>query len=68
MTRPHWLLVLGCVAVVAACGDIKRGGVPRACTKAYDQCTLPSGVLGVCNVIDCAAGQAGPCLVCRSQH
>jgi hypothetical protein len=29
---------------------------------------MPSGVLGVCNAVDCAEGQAAPCLVCRSQH
>jgi hypothetical protein len=63
-------LVLFCVAVVtlAACGDIKPGGAPKACTKADEQCTLPSGVLGVCNVVECAQGQTEPCLICRSQH
>jgi hypothetical protein len=53
--------------VLIACGDIKPAA-PKACTKAYEQCTMPSGVLGVCDTIDCAAGQSGPCLVCRSQH
>jgi hypothetical protein len=61
-------LLIGCVVLLAACGDIKQGPVPKACSKAYDQCTMPSGVLGVCNIVDCAAGQAEPCLVCRSQH
>ena len=68
MASPLSRLVIGCVVLLAACGDIKHGPVPKACTKAYDQCTMPSGVLGVCNVVDCAPGQAEPCLVCRSQH
>jgi hypothetical protein len=41
---------------------------PKTCGKAYEQCVLPSGVLGVCDTTDCTAGQAEPCLVCRSQH
>ena len=68
MARPLSLLMIGCVALLAACGDIKQGAVPKACVRADDRCTLPSGVLGVCNIVDCAAGQAEPCLVCRSQH
>jgi hypothetical protein len=57
------------VAVLSiACGDVKQGGPAKACTKEYEQCVMPSGVLGVCNAVDCAEGQAAPCLVCRSQH
>jgi hypothetical protein len=52
---------------LAACGELKPAP-PKACEKLHEQCTLPSGVLGVCNQVDCAAGQAEPCLVCRSQH
>jgi hypothetical protein len=68
MARTLPLLMIGCVALLAACSDVKQGPVPKACTRAHDQCTMPSGVLGVCNVVDCAAGQPEPCLVCRSQH
>jgi hypothetical protein len=53
--------------MLIACGDIKPAA-PKTCTKAYEQCTMPSGVLGVCDTIECAAGQSEPCLVCRSQH
>ncbi len=53
--------------MLMACGDIKPAA-PKACTKAYEQCTMPSGVLGVCDTVECAAGQSEPCLVCRSQH
>jgi hypothetical protein len=62
--------ILKCVAIalLAACGDIKAGAAPKSCVKADEQCTLPSGVLGVCNIVDCAPGQPEPCLVCRSQH
>lgn len=48
------------------------------CSKAYDKCTLPSGVLGICDVVDCsdngtvsapdAREVTPPCLACRSQH
>ena len=58
------LLILG---LVSACGDIKPAA-PRQCTKAYEQCTMPSGVLGVCDPVDCPAGKAAPCFTCRSQH
>jgi hypothetical protein len=61
------LLVLIGAFMWNGCGDIKPAA-PKACTKAYEQCTMPSGVLGVCDTVDCAAGQSGPCLVCRSQH
>lgn len=59
-----------CAAVVCflACGDVKTGGPAKECTKEYEQCTLPTGVIGVCNAVDCAEGQPAPCLVCRSQH
>lgn len=61
------LLVFSASFVLIACGDIKPAA-PKTCAKAYEQCTMPSGVLGVCDPVDCAAGQAAPCLVCRSQH
>jgi hypothetical protein len=38
------------------------------CTHAYDKCMQPNGVLGVCDVVECAQGQPEPCLTCRSQH
>jgi hypothetical protein len=53
------VLLLGCPNV--------ESGAPTVCTKAYDKCTLPSGVLGVCDSVPCADG-GDPCLVCRSQH
>jgi hypothetical protein len=53
---------------LSACPDGGTGAAPKACTKAYDQCTLPTGVLGVCDTVECTEGQPGPCLVCRSQH
>lgn len=59
-----------CAAVLAlaACGDVKPAGPAKPCTKEYEQCVLPTGVLGVCNAVDCAEGKPAPCLVCRSQH
>lgn len=64
---PRTLLFLA-VATLAACGRDIKPPAPKACLEAHDQCTMPSGVLGVCNLVDCAPGQAEPCLVCRSQH
>jgi hypothetical protein len=64
--RASLLLFINALMLVA-CGDIKPAA-PKVCTKAYEQCTMPSGVLGVCDTTDCAAGQSAPCLVCRSQH
>lgn len=60
------------VAIVAltACGQHKGpgDGPPAQCAKEYERCALKPGVLGVCNVVDCAPDQQPPCLVCRSQH
>lgn len=56
------------LALAAACADVKSSGPAKTCTKEYEQCLLKAGVLGVCTPVDCAEGQAGPCLVCRSQH
>ena len=71
MRQPHhaplvalaWLMV-----VLSACADLNQAQPATTCSKAEDKCTMPSGVLGVCNVVDCTAGEPGPCLVCRSQH
>jgi hypothetical protein len=43
---------------------------PKSCTKAYEQCELGPGLLGVCDIVDCADADAAPgsCLRCRSQH
>lgn len=56
------------VLLLAGCPDVRRGAPQAQCVKAYDQCTLTSGVLGVCDVVACAADQTPPCLACRSQH
>ena len=52
----------------SGCPDAHAPGAPKACSHAYDKCTLPSGVLGVCDAVDCTDGQTAPCFVCRSQH
>ena len=41
---------------------------PKGCTKAYEQCELGPGLLGVCDRVDCPPGTPEPCLRCRSQH
>jgi len=66
MVRLHIALLL-CLATLCACPELKSSA-PKGCTKAYEQCTLATGVLGVCDTVACAEGQPEPCLVCRSQH
>jgi hypothetical protein len=53
--------------MLSACPE-SQSAAPRTCAHAYDKCTLASGVLGVCDPVDCVDGQKPPCLVCRSQH
>ena len=62
---PMTLLVL---VMLCGCPEVRQGAPGARCVKAYDQCTLSTGVLGVCDTVSCAADQAPPCLVCRSQH
>lgn len=66
MRPPLWALLAGLLCT--GCPDVKRGGPAKACSKAYEQCEQPNGVLGVCDVVECSQGQPPPCLVCRSQH
>lgn len=54
--------------LLAACPDAGVSKPAATCAKAYEKCMLASGVLGVCDPVDCPEGQATPCLVCRSQH
>lgn len=64
MTRA--LLFLG--LLLSGCPEIESGAPKAVCEKAYEQCSLPSGALGVCDVAVCPEGKTPPCLVCRSQH
>lgn len=68
LTDSVLLLVSLLASFLPGCPDVKSGGPGKLCSKAYEQCLLPSGVLGVCDNVECAAGQAAPCLACRSQH
>jgi hypothetical protein len=70
-TRLGKLLRFACLASIATalgCPEPKGATVQAHCSKAYEQCVLSSGVLGVCNPVECSANQTEPCLVCRSQH
>jgi len=63
------LSLLAALALSGCPDPTPRGTEPAAsCRRAYEKCTLPTGVLGVCDPVDCAVGQPEPCLVCRSQH
>jgi hypothetical protein len=65
----RWLLRPALLALLlAACPDTQASTPAKTCAKAYEKCTLASGVLGVCDAVACPAGQPPPCLICRSQH
>lgn len=55
-------------AILGGCPDARHTGPSTACSKAYEKCSLSTGVLGVCDPVECREGQPPPCLVCRSQH
>lgn len=58
-----------CAAVLGCPGAKKKNPVQATrCVKAYEQCQLPDGPLGVCNPAPCTSGQSPPCLECVSQH
>lgn len=61
-------LALILTAAISGCPDVHAPSAQQPCARAYDKCTLPSGVLGVCDVVDCNDGKQPPCFVCRSQH
>lgn len=51
------------------CPELKNAKpIPSTCVKKYEKCKLPSGPLGVCDMVKCAAGEKPPCLKCISQH
>ena len=50
---------------LSACPDVDRSRPSEACTKAHEKCTLPSGVLGICDI---EGNDDPPRLICRSQH
>lgn len=54
--------------LLSGCPDLQPSSVSAACTKQFDKCKLPDGPLGVCQQIECKAGEAEPCLKCVSQH
>jgi hypothetical protein len=63
-----WFTWLSSITLLSACPGAGDKAPTAACTAAYEKCMLSSGVLGICDNVDCAPGQAPPCLVCRSQH
>ena len=60
------LLALSFIALLGC----EKGAPPptEKCTKVAEQCKLPSGPLGVCNLVDCKPGDEPPCFRCVSQH
>jgi hypothetical protein len=65
--------VSSCVALasgvlLAACPEGTTQKLSATCHKAYDKCLMTTGVLGICDNVECAEGKVPPCLACRSQH
>ena len=55
--------------LLAACPELETSApVGEKCVKQYDKCKLPSGPLGVCDVVDCPSNAAAPCFKCMPQH
>jgi hypothetical protein len=68
MTRSIALIASVTLMLTTGCPEPSRAHTTAKCTKAYEQCTLAEGLLGVCDPIECSDGQSPPCFVCRSQH
>lgn len=66
MIRCAWPLLM--LALSAACPDAGSSHPSATCSKPYDKCILASGVLGLCDPVDCPDNQPPPCMICRSQH
>jgi hypothetical protein len=62
------LLLLSACPEAKAPRDGHSGTPAKGCSKAYEKCELAPGLLGICDVVDCAPGAPEPCLQCRSQH
>lgn len=62
------VIALILTAAISGCPDPHVPSAQQPCARAYDKCTLASGVLGVCDAVDCPSAQQAPCFVCRSQH
>lgn len=65
---PARMAIVACVLALSACPDAASSKLTQLCGKAYDKCLLPSGVLGICDSVECVDGKSPPCLICRSQH
>jgi hypothetical protein len=61
-------ILAACSTLALACPDAAKTSPVAKCTKAYEQCALAQGLLGVCDPVECNDGQPGPCLICRPQH
>jgi hypothetical protein len=57
-----------CLSALVACPEAGSGSPTDRCVRAYDKCVLSSGVLGICDTVECADDASASCLVCRSQH
>jgi hypothetical protein len=63
------LRLLLLLLALAGCPELVTSPpLTEKCAKEYDKCKLPSGPLGVCNVVVCSSGEPGPCFKCMPQH
>jgi hypothetical protein len=58
------------LTLAAGCPEPSRARPNAKCSKAYEQCNLAQGLLGVCDPVECNGndGQPPPCFICRPQH
>jgi len=61
-------LISAALLGATACEKDPTAQPSETCTKVADQCKLPGGPLGVCNMVTCKPGETPPCLRCVSQH
>ena len=62
------LRVVACCLLLAGCPAGESARPTSECTKAYEKCVLPNGVLGICDTVLDSNEQTPPRLVCKSQH
>lgn len=54
--------------LIAGCDSLGSPPVSSECTAIGAKCQLPDGPIGVCQRIECAGYDPGPCYRCTPQH
>ena len=62
------VILLVTALLLGACPDPSASKPPGpTCSKAYDKCVQPNGVLGLCDPVECKEGEAAPPAVTINQ-